>query len=81
MNLLIYNIGILGTHEFNMFFISPYFVTTLPVFDFLQTKLPYILYLFSYICILMIGGLLIYIIAYLIELINKRLKKKDGCQG
>lgn len=74
MNIFVYNIGILNGEEFNMFYISPYFLSELPGFNYLQLKLPYIPYLFSYIFALMIGGLIIYNISKLIKHINKLIK-------
>ena len=44
LNIGIYNFGILNGETFNMFYISPYFISTLPVFNVLQENLPFILY-------------------------------------
>ena len=71
MNLFVYNIGILNKEEFNMFYISPYFISELPGFNFLQSNLPYIPYLTLYVCALILGGAIICYIAKLIKCISK----------
>lgn len=60
LNILIYNSGILNGESFNMFYISPYFTSTLPVFDIIQKSVPYPLYLITYLCVLATGALIIY---------------------
>ena len=73
MNIVIYNIGILNGETFNMFYISPYFISTLPVFDIIQQNVPYLVYLIIYIWALILGSLIIYFISYLIKvLLNKK---------
>lgn len=68
LNIVIYNIGILNDETFNMFFISPYFNSTLPVFDMIQKSVPYIIFLLSYIFVLSTGAVIIY---YMFVLIKK----------
>jgi len=60
MNIYIYNTGILNGETFNMFYISPYFISELPVFNIIQENVPYIPFLIIYIFALMIGGFIIY---------------------
>lgn len=60
LNFGIYHSGILNGETFNMFYISPYFNSTLPVFDVIQPAVPYVLYLMLYIVALSIGGVIIY---------------------
>ena len=60
LDVIIYNSGILNGETFNMFFISPYFISTLPVYDVVQKSIPYIFYLLFYIITILIGGLIIY---------------------
>ena len=74
LNIIIYNSGILNGETFNMFYISPYFISSLPVFDILQQKIPYILYLTTYLCIISTGGFIVYFVSYLIQ--NKITKVK-----
>ena len=52
LNILVYNSGILKGETFNMFYISPYFISTLPIFDIIQENVPYLLYLITYLCII-----------------------------
>lgn len=60
LNVLVYNSGILNGESFNMFYISPYFTSTLPVFDIIQESVPYPLYLITYLCVIATGALIIY---------------------
>ena len=73
MNIVVYNLGILNGENFNMFYISPYFISTLPVFDVIQENVPYLVYLIIYILALIMGGIIIYSITVLI---NKFLEYK-----
>lgn len=71
LNILFYNTKIIGSETFNMFFISPYFNSTLPVFSIIQPKIPYIIYFLIYIVVILIGGTIIYLISKLISKIFK----------
>jgi len=73
MNLVVYNLEILNGETFNMFYISPYFISTLPVFDIIQESVPYLVYLIIYIFALIMGGIIIYGISMLL---NKILEYK-----
>ncbi len=64
LNIVMYKSGILGEETFNMFYISPYFVSTLPVFDKIQAAVSYPLFLLSYIVALSFGGFVILGISY-----------------
>ena len=72
LNIGIYNLGILNGETFNMFYISPYFISHLPVFNTLQTNLPFILYLLTYIGVIFIGSCIIYGIAKLFAFIKSK---------
>ena len=72
LNIGIYNLDILNGETFNMFYISPYFISSLPVFDVLQENLPFILYLITYIIAICLGGGLVYSISKLFKFRNKR---------
>lgn len=74
LNISIYHAGILNGETFNMFYISPYFISSLPVFDIIQQNVPYILYLIIYIVALSLGGFIIYGISKLIN--NFYIKRK-----
>ena len=73
LNIAIYNSGILNGETFNMFYISPYFISSLPVFDVIQENLPFAIYLLLYIFAVFIGSFIVYYISYKI---NKRKYKK-----
>ena len=60
LNITVYNMDVLNGEEFNMFYISPYFVSSLPVFNVLQERLPFLIYLFIYILAVFIGANIIY---------------------
>lgn len=67
-NIVIYNSNILNGDTFNMFYISPYFISTLPVFDIIQKSVPYPLFLIAYFSIIILGSSIIYGISWLIQL-------------
>ena len=69
LNIAIYKSGILNSETFNMFYISPYFTSTLPVFDIIQSNVPFIIYLMTYIFAIGLGSIVVYYIAYFIKLI------------
>ena len=70
MNLVVYNSGILNGETFNMFYISPYFISSIPIFNIIQENVPYILFLLIYIISISLGSFIIYIISSLIK--NKK---------
>lgn len=72
MNIIVYNSGILNGETFNMFYISPYFPSTLPVFDIINQNVPYIVFLIIYIWSLSLGAFIIYGISSLVNIINSR---------
>ena len=60
LNIAVYNMNVLNGEEFNMYYISPYFVSGLPVFNILQEKLPFIIYLAIYIIAICLGASVVY---------------------
>jgi len=72
LNIVIYNSGILNGETFNMFYISPYFITHLPVFNIIQENVPFIIYLLSYILIILLGSLIVYFVSYAFNLIKDK---------
>ena len=74
LNISIYNSGILNGETFNMFYISPYFASTLPVFDIIYKTIPYPLFLVFYFVVLSFGSLIIFTIAKVINKINYKNK-------
>jgi len=67
LNIIVYNSSLLNGEEFNMFYISPYFISSLPVFNTLQELLPYFIYLFVYIISVILGANIVYYINYFIR--------------
>lgn len=67
MNLIVYNSGVLNGEEFNMFYISPYFESELPVFNTIQKSVPYPIFLFTYIFALSLGSGIIFTIAKILK--------------
>ena len=80
LNIFVYNTGVLNGETFNMFYISPYFTSTLPVFDVIQQNVPFIIFLFIYILAISIGATLIYKLASFIKnkanVFNKESRKQ-----
>jgi len=67
LNIFIYNSGILNGETFNMFYISPYFISSLPVFDIIQKNVSYIVFLIIYIWAVILGGFIIFSISFFIK--------------
>lgn len=67
MNVAVYHSGVLNGETFNMFYISPYFISELPVFNTIQQAVPYPVFLASYVVGLMLGSALILLIALMIR--------------
>ena len=61
LNIGIYNSGILNGETFNMFYISPYFTSILPIFNAIQQNVPYILFLLIYIFSIFIGSIIVHL--------------------
>jgi len=78
LNISTYNLGVLNGEEFNMFYISPYFISSLPVFNTIQQSVPFVIFLLLYIVAIIGGGLIIYTIAKLIGLFKLQLIKKNS---
>lgn len=60
LNIVVYNSGWLNGETFNMFYISPYFVSSLPVFKQIYQNVPYLLFLASYVFSLSLGGFIVF---------------------
>ena len=72
LNISIYYSGLLNGETFNMFYISPYFISTLPVFDIIQQSVPYPIYLIIYIFVITLGSVVVYLIAKLVNLVFRK---------
>lgn len=66
MNIYVHSSGILNGETFNMFYISPYFISELPVFCDIQQNVPFIIFLLTYVFALTFGGFIIFCISSLI---------------
>ena len=66
LNVSVYQSGVLQGETFNMFYISPFFISSLPVFDTIQGKVPFPLFLILYLVAIFLGAFIIYLIARLI---------------
>lgn len=77
LNIVLYNTGILGNETFNMFYISPYFESTLPVFDIIYQNVPYLIFLIIYIWAIIIGSLIIFGITKLTKYLIRKYNKKQ----
>jgi len=75
LNIGIYHSGILNGDTFNMFYISPYFESVLPVYNTVQASVPFIVYLLFYIVTISLGGVIVYGICKLIKRITLHIKK------
>lgn len=67
LNVSIYQSGILRGETYNMFYISPYFTSSLPVFDTIQGKVPFALFLLLYLIAIFCGASIVRLIAGLVE--------------
>ena len=67
LDITFYKTGLIGNETFNMFYISPYFSSTLPVFNIIYDKVPYLLFLLIYIVTLSLGAYIVYLIVKFIE--------------
>ena len=72
MNISFYHLDIINGETFNMFYISPYFISSLPVFDVIQSHTPYLVFLFLYFFAILSGGYLVFLISKLIRYIYKK---------
>lgn len=75
LNIVIYNSGALNGETFNMLYISPYFESTLPVFNSIYNNVPYVVFLALYIVALSLGSYIIFGIAKCISKINCKVAK------
>lgn len=77
LDIVMYKTGIIGNETFNMFFISPYFISTLPVFNIIQESVPYIIFLLIYIVVVLIGSIVVFTLAKLIQKLYIFIKNKS----
>ena len=65
-----------GTETFNLFFISPYYPSTLPVFNIIYQKVPYIVFLLLYILSFVFIAYVVLSVAMLISKLASKRKTK-----
>ncbi|MGI5842215.1 MAG: hypothetical protein ACOX6H_02860 [Christensenellales bacterium] len=70
-------INFVGNETFNMFFISPHFNSTLPVFSTIQSQMPYVLFLLTYIFAMTAGAYLLTSLAIFVRFVGRKLKKEE----
>ena len=77
LNVVFYNwMSSVGIDEtFNMFYISPYYNSTLPVFSALQPLLPYPIFLFLYVFAMLVGGFAVLAVQKAIVTFSKKIRK------
>lgn len=71
LNVVVYHSGVLNGETFNMFYISPYFISSLPVFNVIQQNVPYLLFLLIYIFALSLGAGIVYSLSQVVQYANK----------
>ena len=69
LNFTIYKSGILLDETFNMFYISPYFESGLPIYNIIQADTHYLVFLLFYLVTIFIGGLIVFGIS---KIFNKK---------
>lgn len=63
LNITVYHSGILNGQTFNMFYISPYFISALPVFSTIQQQVPFLLFLLVYLGAVFVGSGCIFLLS------------------
>ena len=71
LNIGVYTSGILNGETFNMFYISPYFISHLPIFNVIQENVIYPIYFLFYISVITVGTILIFYSSKLIKYLTK----------
>lgn len=77
LNFGVYNFNIANGEEFNMFYISPYYISELPVFDTIQQNVPFPIFLFLYIFALSLGATIVLGIGKGIKHVGKKIKLNE----
>lgn len=77
LNFGVYHSGILGDETFNMFYISPYFISVLPVFDTIQQSVPYPVFLALYLVAMLLASQIVFWCAKLPPLGVHKCKQRD----
>lgn len=78
MNELVYYSGILGDESFNMFFISPHFPPSLPVYSTVQALVPFPWCMVIYILVFSLAAYLILLLAMAVRYILRKFHNTDN---
>lgn len=78
LNIVIYNSGVLNGETFNMYYISPYFESTLPVFNNIYNLVPYPVFLVIYIVAITLGSAIVFVLAKGITKIKEKINIVKG---
>ena len=54
--------GILGKETFNMFYINPYFISSLPLFDSMQRNAPFFVFFVIYLLAIFLGASIVFLL-------------------
>lgn len=76
LNIAFYELKIIGDETFNMFYISPYFISVLPIYSNIQESIPYIFYLLIYIISIFLGSNIVFLISLGIQKLRETKKTK-----
>ena len=68
LNIFIYHSSLLNGETFNMFYISPYFDCSLPIFDMIYNHTNYFVFLIIYILAIYLGSKIIYVLNKMIHI-------------
>ena len=79
LNIFVYHTQWLDGETFNMFYISPYFPSELPVFSTIQANAPYPVFLATYLIALLLGSGIVYAVARLILRLTNHVN--NGCNA
>lgn len=77
LNEVMYKSGIIGDETFNMFYVSPYFECTLPVYSLIHNSVPFPLNLIIYIVGFSVAAFVILLIAMGVKALAGKLRKSE----
>ncbi len=76
LNIVVYNAGWLNGQTFDMFYISPYFISSLPVFDTIDRNASFAVFMLTYLFAFFLGGGLIAFTQGARDRLSKHFKQK-----
>ena len=72
LNITIFQSGILNGQTFNMFYISPYFISSLPVFNSIQRSVPFPIFIMIYLFAIFLGSGIVFFVASCVKMFVSR---------